>query len=103
MTVAYVLGLWYTFRQVEETSMSVTQLTQKGQILVPKHLRRKLGLKPGGKVHLDEEQGRLILTPVPPDPIEAATGFLKGKFSLTNDLRREHREEARRERKARSR
>ena len=72
--------------------MSVTQLTQKGQILVPKHLRRKLGLKPGGKVHLAEEEGRLVLTPVPPDPIQAATGFLKGRFSLTQDLRREHRE-----------
>ena len=73
--------------------MSVVHLTQKGQILVPKHLRRKLGLKPGGKVHLAEEEGRLVLTPVPPDPIEAATGFLKGRFSLTQDLRREHREE----------
>jgi AbrB family looped-hinge helix DNA binding protein len=101
--VAYILGLWYTFFQSEEKRMSVTQMTQKGQILVPKHLRRKLGLKPGGKVHLDEEEGRLVLTPVPPDPIEAATGFLKGRFSLTQDLRREHREEARRERKARPR
>jgi AbrB family looped-hinge helix DNA binding protein len=82
--------------------MSVTQLTPKGQILVPKHLRHKLGLKPGGKVHLEEE-GRLVLTPVPADPIEAATGFLKGRFSFTQDLRREHREEARRERKTRSR
>jgi len=83
--------------------MSVAQLTSKGQILVPKHLRRKLGLKPGGRVHLAEEEGRLVLTPVPPDPIQVATGFLKGNFSLTNDLRREHREETRRERKARSR
>jgi AbrB family looped-hinge helix DNA binding protein len=91
------------FHKMEEKSMSVTQLTSKGQILVPKHLRRKLGLKPGGKVHLDEEEGRLVLTPVPPDPIEAATGFLKGRFSLSQDLRREHREEARCERKARSR
>jgi AbrB family looped-hinge helix DNA binding protein len=91
------------FFQLEKNSMSVTQLTPKGQILVPKHLRRKLGLKPGGKVHLDEEDGRLVLTPVPADPIEAATGFLKGRFSLTQDLRREHREEARRERKTRSR
>jgi AbrB family looped-hinge helix DNA binding protein len=92
---------WYTFFHLDKKLMSVTQLTQKGQILVPKHLRRKLGLKPGGKVHLDEEGGRLVLTPVPSDPIEAATGFLKGRFSLTADLRREHREEARRERKAR--
>jgi len=101
--VAYNNRLWYTFVNLEEISMSVTQMTHKGQILVPKHLRRKLGLKPGGKIHLDEEQGRLVLTPVPPDPIEAATGFLKGRFSLTQDLRREHREEARRERKTRSR
>jgi AbrB family looped-hinge helix DNA binding protein len=83
--------------------MSVTQLTAKGQILVPRQLRRKLGLKPGGKVHLAEEEGRLVLTPVPADPIETATGFLKGRFSLTQDLLREHQEEARRERKARSR
>jgi len=75
----------------------------KGTDLVPKNLRRKLGLKPGGKVHMAEDDGRLILTPVPADPIEAATGFLKGKFSLTQDLRREHRNEARRERKARPR
>jgi AbrB family looped-hinge helix DNA binding protein len=92
-----------TLFKKEEKFMAVAQLSQKGQILVPKHLRRKLGLKPGGKVHLAEEEGRLVLTPVPPDPIQAATGFLKGRFSLTQDLRREHREEARRERKARSR
>ena len=83
--------------------MSVAQITSKGQILVPKNLRLKLGLKPGSKVHIAEHDGRLILTPVPSDPIEVATGFLKGKFSLTQDLRREHREEACRERKARSR
>jgi AbrB family looped-hinge helix DNA binding protein len=103
MLVAYIPALWYPFLYMEENFMSVTQLTPKGQILVPKHLRRKLGLKPGGKVHLDEEGGRLVLTPVPPDPIAAATGFLKGRFSLTQDLRREHREEARRERKTRPR
>jgi len=71
--------------------MAVTHLSQKGQILIPRHLRRKLGLKPGDKIHLAEEPGRLVLTPVPPDPIQAATGFLKGKFSLTKDLLRERR------------
>lgn len=83
--------------------MSVAQITPKGQILVPKNLRQKLGLKPGKKVHLAEDDGRLILTPVPSDPIEAATGFLKGKYSLTQDLHREHRKEGHRERKGRSR
>lgn len=83
--------------------MSLTQMTPKGQILVPKTLRRKLGLKPGCKVHLAEDNGRLVMTPVPADPIAAATGFLAGSFSLTQDLLREHKEEARRERKHRAR
>ncbi|NJD69597.1 MAG: AbrB family transcriptional regulator [Candidatus Methylomirabilota bacterium] len=76
--------------------MPITQLSQKGQVLVPKAIRRKLGLKPGAKVQLTEEEGRLILSPVPTDPIAAATGFLTGSFSLTGDLRQEHREELRR-------
>ena len=68
--------------------MPVTQLSEKGQILIPKQMRRKLGLKPGGKVHLIEERGRLVLSPVPADPIAAAAGFLEGEYSLTADLRR---------------
>ena len=83
--------------------MPITQLSEKGQVLVPKALRRRLGLKPGAKVQLTEEEGRLILSPVPPDPIAAAAGFLSGDYSLTADLRQEHREEIRRERKGRSR
>ncbi len=83
--------------------MPVSHMSEKGQILIPRQLRRKLGFKPGGKVQLIEEGGRLVVTPSPEDPIAAATGFLTGKFSLTADLRRDHREEARRERKPRSR
>lgn len=83
--------------------MAVTQLSGKGQILIPKQVRKKFGFKPGGKVQLLEEEGRLVLSAVPADPIAAATGFLKGKFSLTQDLQREHRDEARRERKTRPR
>ena len=83
--------------------MPVSHISPKGQILIPRQLRRKLGLKPGGKVQLIEEEGRLIVTPAADDPIAAATGFLTGKFSWTADLQREHREEARRERKAGSR
>lgn len=83
--------------------MAVSQISSKGQILIPRQLRRKLGFKAGGKVQLIEEGGRLVIAPAADDPIAAATGFLTGKFSLTDDLRREHREEARREQKTRSR
>ena len=67
-----------------------------------KHPRRKLGLKPGSKLHPDEKNEQLVLIRVPADPIEAATGFLKGRYFFNSSLSREHREEARRERKARS-
>jgi AbrB family looped-hinge helix DNA binding protein len=88
---------------MEDISMPVSHISEKGQILIPRQLRRKLGFKPGGKVQLIEEGGRLVVAPAADDPIAAATGFLTGKFSLTADLQREHREEARRERKARPR
>jgi AbrB family looped-hinge helix DNA binding protein len=88
---------------MEESSMPVSHISEKGQILIPRQLRRKLGFKPGGKVQLIEEGGRLVVAPAAEDPIAAATGFLTGRFSLTADLQREHREEARRERKARPR
>ena len=83
--------------------MAVTQLSKNGRVLIPRQLRKKYGLRLGGRVQLAEEEGRLVLMPVPEDPIAAATGFLKGKFSLTQDLVREHREEALRKRKTRSR
>lgn len=83
--------------------MPVSQISSKGQILIPRQLRRKLGFKAGSKVQLIEEEGRLVIAPAPDDPIAAATGFLTGTFSLTDEILREHREEARRERKARSR
>ena len=83
--------------------MPVSRISEKGQILIPRQLRRKLGFKPGGKVQLIEEGGRLVVTPAADDPIAAATGFLAGRFSLTADLQREHREEARRKQTARPR
>ena len=83
--------------------MPVSHISAKGQILIPRQLRRKLGFKAGGKVQLFEEGGRLVVTPAAEDPIAAATGFLTDKFSLTDDLRRERREEALREQKTRPR
>lgn len=83
--------------------MAVAQVSAKGHVLIPRHLRKKFGLQAGTKVYVAEEEGRVVVMPLPSDPIAAATGFLAGNYSLTDDLRHEHRAEARRERKARSR
>jgi AbrB family looped-hinge helix DNA binding protein len=83
--------------------MAVLQRSKKGQVLIPRKLRERVGLKPGAPVQVIEEPHQLVLKAVPPDPIAAATGFLGIKLSLTRDLLQEHREEARRERKNRPR
>jgi AbrB family looped-hinge helix DNA binding protein len=73
--------------------MSFAQISSKGQILIPKRIRKKYGVKPGGKVHILEQTDGIMIKPAPEDPLEAACGFLKGDFSLTDDLLKEHAQE----------
>ncbi|MBN1103304.1 MAG: AbrB/MazE/SpoVT family DNA-binding domain-containing protein [Deltaproteobacteria bacterium] len=70
--------------------MPAVPVSAKGQILVPKRIREKFGIRPGGRVLIIEESSGILLKPAPEDPIEAACGFLKGDFSLTRDLTEEH-------------
>lgn len=70
--------------------MSLAQISSKGQILIPKKIRNKYGVRPGGKVHILEQAEGILIKPAPNDPIETACGFLKGDFSLAEDLRKEH-------------
>jgi len=83
--------------------MSIAQISLKGQILLPKRIRNKYGVKPGGKVLILEQAEGLLIKPAPDNPLEAACGFLKGDFSLTDDLLKEHDKENRHETTRRSR
>ena len=73
--------------------MPVVGISPKGQVLIPKRLREKYGVKAGGKVQILEELDGIMIKPVPDDPISAACGFLKGDFSLIEDLLEKHRKE----------
>lgn len=77
--------------------MKVVQMSQKGQVLIPKKLRDRYGVKPGSRVQILEEKEGLLIKAAPNDPIEAACGFIEGDFSLTEDLIQEHRKEVERE------
>lgn len=45
--------------------------------MIPKPLRERLNLGPGARVHLVEEEGRLLLTPERPEPrLLERDGFL---------------------------
>ena len=71
----------------------VVNLSRKGQILIPKRIRERYGMKPGQKVQILEHPEGIVIKPAPEDPIEAACGFLEGEFSLTQDLLQEHEKE----------
>jgi AbrB family looped-hinge helix DNA binding protein len=77
--------------------MALVQISQKGQILIPKRLREKYSVIQGGKVQLIEGPDGILIKPAPEDPIEAACGFIEGGFSLTGDLLKERRKEKKRD------
>ena len=79
--------------------MSVIQVSQKGQILIPKFIREKHGVNPGSKVQLLDLEEGILIKPAPKDPIDAACGFLEGDYSLNDDLIKEHQKELADERK----
>jgi len=82
--------------------MSVIQVSKKGQILIPKAIRKRHGVTPGSRVQILEQSGGILIKPAPEDPIDTACGFLYGDFSLTDDLIKEHQVELADERKNRS-
>jgi len=48
----------------------VVRVSQKGQTTIPKGLREKFGIETPGEVFVYEEQGRIIIEPVPsPDEL----------------------------------
>ncbi len=80
--------------------MAIVKTYAKGQLVIPKKIRKVLGLKPGQKVKLKLiDDQRVELTPIPENPVEAFCGVFKDGSPLTNSLIKEHKEEKTRERK----
>ena len=58
--------------------METSVVTVKGQIVIPVRLRKKVGLKKGTRVFLEEREGDIIVHPATPDFYERTFGALKG-------------------------
>jgi AbrB family looped-hinge helix DNA binding protein len=59
-----------------------THVTAKGQVVIPVALRRKYGITAGTKVHIYEENDRIILQPVTRETIRKVRGMFKGAGAL---------------------
>jgi antitoxin PrlF len=68
------------------------KLSSKGRLTIPKAIREELGLAPGTRFHVELVEGRIILAPIPPPPLDALYGKYGGDGFLA-ELEREHRHE----------
>lgn len=66
--------------------MTVVKTSSKGQIVIPKAIRKRLGITLGNDYCFASLKIMQRITPLPDDPIAALRGTLKGGKSLTNSL-----------------
>ena len=76
--------------------MAIVKTHGKGQIIMPKDIRDKMGIKPGTTVSVDLVGDHVEIRPLPDDPIEFLTGFLKNHpGSLAQELLEERKKDDR--------
>lgn len=71
-----------------------TYLSTKGQVVIPKAIRDAARLRPGARLDVSLEQGKIVLSPI--DPLQ--TQDLYGRFGgsdLLGDLARDREAESR--------
>jgi AbrB family looped-hinge helix DNA binding protein len=84
------------------STMPTVVTSTKGQVVIPKKERERLGIKPGTRVVVVAVDDHIEIRPVPEDPVEHFHGFFKQGPSLIRTLLDERRKERRRENKKRS-
>ena len=79
--------------------MPIVKMLAKGQVVIPKQIREALRIVAGAKLYIGMEGKKVVLYPLPADPIGALCGILKGGPSLTKALLEDRRQEREREKK----
>lgn len=66
----------------------ISRVSERGQVVIPKRLRDRLGIRAGQKLDFREEAGRLVATKAAPanDPVDAVYGILAHPQSTDGQL-----------------
>lgn len=76
--------------------MIIVKTHAKGQIIMPKEIRNKLGIKPGKALSVKLVDDHVEIRPLPDDPIEFLTGIFKGRRpSMARGLLKERKKDNR--------
>jgi AbrB family looped-hinge helix DNA binding protein len=79
--------------------MHIVIASNRGQIVIPKEVRKKLQIRPGKRLLLKTEGNHIFLSPLPDNPVEYFCGIFKEGSSLTKALIQDRRKEEERESK----
>jgi len=66
--------------------MTVVKTSARGQIVIPRDIRRRLNIVPGRKLLIRTEGEQAVSKPLPDDPTEAFRGVFAEGDSLTKAL-----------------
>jgi AbrB family looped-hinge helix DNA binding protein len=72
-----------------------SKVTSKGQVVIPKKLREKYGIRSATAIRWIEKDQGILLVPESEDPIVSARGMLKGSGILKAYLKEKKREKIR--------
>ena len=72
-----------------------SKVTSKGQVVIPKRLREKYGIRSTTAIRWIEKDQGILMVPESEDPIVAARGMLKGSGILKAYLKEKRREKQR--------
>ncbi len=81
--------------------MSIVTTSAKGQVVIPKKEREKVGIKPGTRVIAKAVDDHIEIRPLPENPAASFCGVFKKGSSLTKALLRERKKDYDREEKNR--
>ena len=79
--------------------MQVVTASSRGQIVIPKEIRKRLNIVAGKRLSVKAEGDQVLLTLLPDDPVEAFCGIFKEKSSLTSALTEQREKDKHREEK----
>lgn len=77
--------------------MPTATVTSKGQIVIPSKIRRRLDIKRGTKLYIEEKKDALILKAVTPAYVKKIAGILSAKKKLSAALIKERERDRKRE------
>lgn len=79
--------------------MSIAIISSRGQLVIPRMIRKQLNISPGNRVMIKVEGDHAILKPLPDNPVDHFCGVFADGDSLTGELLAERAKEKKHEAK----